>query len=103
MTRCLLTKHLDNWWTLKSLGKPELHSEYNLNFTDDYNWFFKVSKIKANESFHLKITDSDKDWNPNTFGFDFETKKNGTYLKFSHKNWSENNDHFFVGQCFEMS
>ncbi|ULC60535.1 SRPBCC domain-containing protein [Flaviramulus sp. BrNp1-15] len=87
-------EHLDNWWTLKSSGKPELNSEYNLNFTDTYNWFCKVSKVKENESFHLKMTDSDKDWNPTTFGFDLEVKENATYLKFSHKNWPENNEHF---------
>ncbi|NNC51017.1 MAG: SRPBCC domain-containing protein [Flaviramulus sp.] len=89
-----LPEHLNNWWTLKSSGKPELNSEYNLNFTDQYNWFCKVSKIKENESFHLRMTDSDKDWNPTTFGFDLELKENGTYLKFSHENWPENNDHF---------
>ncbi|MGB5420251.1 SRPBCC family protein [Algibacter sp.] len=85
--------HLNNWWTLKSSGTPELNSEYNLNFTDKYNWFCKVSQIKTNESFHLKMTKSDKDWNPTTFGFDLEPKENGTYLKFSHVNWPENNDH----------
>lgn len=87
-------EHLDNWWTLKSFGKPGLSSEYNLNFTDKYDWYCKVSKVKTNESFHLKMTKSDKDWNPTTFGFDLEAKENGTYLKFSHVNWSENNDHF---------
>lgn len=30
-------KHLNNWWTLKSTGKPELSEEYNLNFADKYN------------------------------------------------------------------
>ena len=85
--------HLNNWWTLKSLGKPELGAEYNLNFTDDHNWFCEVSKVIPNESFHLKMTKSDKDWNPTTFGFDIDEKGNGTYLKFSHVNWPENNDH----------
>lgn len=87
-------KHLDNWWTLKSSGKPVLNSEYNLNFTDQYNWFCKVSKLKESESFHLKMIESDKDWNPTTFGFDLQAKENVTYLKFSHENWPENNDHF---------
>tara|TARA_R110000868_G_scaffold53370_3_gene167641 strand:+ start:671 stop:1099 length:429 start_codon:yes stop_codon:yes gene_type:complete len=86
--------HLDNWWTLKSSGKPELNAEYNLNFTDQYNWFCKVSKIKVNESIHFKMTKSDSDWNPTTFGFDLEAKENGAYLKFSHENWPANNDHF---------
>lgn len=87
-------KHLDNWWTLKSSGTPELNSEYNLNFTDDYNWFCKVSKVKTNESFHLKMTKSDEDWNPTTFGFDLEETENGTLVKFSHINWLKENHHF---------
>lgn len=87
-------KHLDNWWTLKSSGIPELHAEYNLNFTDDYNWFGIVSKVKRNESFHLKMTDADKDWNPTTFGFDLETKSDSTLVKFCHVNWQNDNHHF---------
>jgi len=88
------SEHLNNWWTLKSSGRPEVGSEYNLNFTDDYNWFCKVSEVKINESFHLKMTQSDKDWNPTTFGFDLEVQNNGTMLKFSHINWKEDNHHF---------
>lgn len=89
-----LPKHLDNWWTLKSSGKPELNSEYNLNFTDDYNWYCKVSEMETNQSIHFTMTQSDKDWNPTTFGFVLEEKDNGTLVKFSHKNWPENNDYF---------
>lgn len=89
-----IPKHLDNWWTLKSSGKPELNSEYNLNFTDEYNWFCIVSKVKENEFFYLKMTQSDNDWNPTTFGFDLEEKENGTYVKFSHTDWTEVNNHF---------
>ncbi|WOD43258.1 SRPBCC family protein [Hwangdonia lutea] len=87
-------EHLNNWWTLKSSGKPELNSEYNLNFTDDYNWFCKVSKVINNASFHLKMTEADKDWEPTTFGFNLEQTENGTLVKFSHVNWPENNHHF---------
>ena len=87
-------KHLDNWWILKSSGKPDLGTEYNLNFTDDYNWFCKVSEVRKNESFHLKMTKSDKDWNPTTFGFELEPTHNETMLKFSYINGSDNNNHF---------
>ena len=89
-----LPQHLDNWWTLKSSGKPELQAEYNLNFTDQYKWFCKVSKVNPNESFHLKMIKSNDDWNPTTFGFDLEEVKNGTLLKFSHVNWLKENHHF---------
>lgn len=87
-------EHLNNWWTLKSSGKPEIDATYNLNFTDTYDWYCKVTVCRANESFHLKMTKSDKDWDPTTFGFDLEEKDNSTYLRFSHVNWPEQNDHF---------
>jgi uncharacterized protein YndB with AHSA1/START domain len=89
-----LPKHLDNWWTLKSSGHPELNAEYNLNFTDTYDWYCKVSKIKTNTSFHLKMLKADKDWNPTTFGFEFEANTIGTMVRFSHVDWPKNNDHF---------
>ena len=88
-----LPEHLNNWWSLKSSGEPELGAVYNLNFTDQYNWFGKVSECKSNESFFIKMTDSDTDWNPTTFGFTLEEKENGTYLRFSHTGWQKNNDH----------
>jgi uncharacterized protein YndB with AHSA1/START domain len=87
-------EHLNNWWTLKSSGVPKLNSEYNLNFTDKYDWYCKVSEIKPNVSFHLKMTKSDKDWEPTTFGFEMEPNEKGTYLRFRHENWPEQNDHF---------
>ncbi|GAB1856331.1 hypothetical protein MHTCC0001_11660 [Flavobacteriaceae bacterium MHTCC 0001] len=87
-------KHLDNWWTLKSSGVPKLGAEYNLNFTDDYNWYCEVSELKVNESIHFKMTKSDADWNPTTFGFDLKPKENGTLVEFSHINWPKQNHHF---------
>ena len=98
-----LPEHLNNWWTLKSSGKPELHSEYNLNFTDNYNWFCNVSKLKANESFYLKMTQSDSDWNSTTFGFDLEVQEKGTLVKFSHVSWQEANHQFKTASfCWAM-
>ena len=89
-----LPEHLDNWWTLKSFGKPKLGETYNLNFTDEYDWFCQVTVCKSNDSFYLKMTNSDKDWNPTTFGFDLEEQENGTYLNFSHVDWAETNFEF---------
>ncbi|XCF05553.1 SRPBCC domain-containing protein [Tamlana crocina] len=87
-------KHLDNWWTLKSSGIPEIGAEYNLNFTDKYDWYCKVSKVIPNQSFHLKMSKADADWSPTTFGFDLEKTEKGTMVLFSHINWPEANNHF---------
>ena len=79
-----LPEHLNNWWPLKSSGTPELDPVYNLKFTDQYNWFGKVVQVEANTSFFIKMTDSDADWNPKTFGFTLEEKENAVCLRFSH-------------------
>ena len=89
-----LPEHLNNWWTLKSSGIPELNTEYNLNFTDDYNWYCKISEVKINNFIHFSMTKSDNDWNPTTFGFELEEHDNGTLVKFSHENWQLANHHF---------
>lgn len=89
-----LPKHLNNWWTLKCVGTPKLNSEYNLNFTDTYNWYGKVSSCILNKSFYIKMTKSDPDWEDTTFGFELEEVDNGTLLKFSHENWQKLNHHF---------
>lgn len=96
-------KHLDNWWTLKSSGKPELHAEYNLNFTDEYDWYCKVSKVKSDASIHFKMVKADNDWNPTTFGFDLEQTEKGTLVKFSHVDWQYANNHFKTASfCWAM-
>ena len=87
-----LPEHLNNWWPLKSSGEPEVGAVYNLNFTDAYNWFGEVSVCDINRSFFIKMTDSDADWNPTTFGFTLEKKEDNVYLRFSHTGWLENND-----------
>ncbi len=88
-----LPEHLNNWWSLKSSGEPKSGTIYNLNFTDAYNWYGQVSEVKENESFFIQMTDADDDWNPTTFGFAMEEKENGTYVRFSHTGWPEENDH----------
>jgi uncharacterized protein YndB with AHSA1/START domain len=87
-------KHLNNWWTLKASGEPTLNTEYNLHFTDLYDWYGKVTEVQYNEVFCITMTKSDPDWDNTTFGFHLKTVENGTQLDFAHKNWSKNNDHY---------
>ena len=85
---------LINWWPLKCSGVPEIGETYNFNFTDAYDWYAEVRSSKLNSHIYYKMTQSDADWNPTTFGFDLEEKENGIYLKFFHKDWPESNTHF---------
>tara|TARA_B100000945_G_C20328446_1_gene571174 strand:+ start:240 stop:695 length:456 start_codon:yes stop_codon:yes gene_type:complete len=88
-------EHLINWWPQKCKGTLEENQEYNFFFTPEYDWYGKVVKIEKNKSFHIKMTKSDPDWDPTSFGFDLEESNNGTVqLKFWHVGWPECNHHF---------
>ncbi len=87
-------EHLINWWPLYCTGTPETGEIYNLNFTDDYDWYGKVIKVEANKSFHIKMTKSDENWNHTSFGFDLENSENGVVLKFQHTGWLSFNDEY---------
>lgn len=89
-----LPQHLNNWWPLKSSGTPEVGAIYNLNFTSEYNWYGKVVTSDKGKAFYIKMTESDENWNPTTFGFDIEESKDGVQLKFSHTNWLKCNAEF---------
>ena len=87
-------QHLNNWWPLKSTGKPKIGSEYNFYFGDEYDWYAEVIRCVPNESFHVKMTQSDEDWASTSFGFDLKGNKNGANITFQHINWSSCNIHF---------
>jgi uncharacterized protein YndB with AHSA1/START domain len=87
-------KDLVHWWPLKCSGSPKNGEEYNFYFGEPYDWYGKVTECKENESFHIKMTKSDNDWNPTTFGFDLIQNEGTTWVHFTHKNWPEENNHF---------
>lgn len=87
-------EHLINWWPLKCTGIPKENEEYNFFFTPEYDWYGKVIKSEKNKSFHIKMTTSDSDWNPTSFGFDLEQKNLKVQVKFWHIGWPECNAHF---------
>lgn len=87
---------LNNWWTLKCSGIPEVGVEYNFYFSPEYDWYGNVIKYEPGKAFHIKMTKSDSDWNPTSFGFDFVKagEGEGVQLKFWHIGWPECNHHF---------
>ncbi len=87
-------KHLINWWPLACDGKPEEGETYNFNFTDVYDWYGIVLKAEKNKSFHIKMTKSDKNWTPTSFGFDLQELNSGVNLRFWHMGWPKLNKEF---------
>ncbi len=87
-------QHLINWWPLRCKGVCEQGAEYNFFFEPKYDWYGTVSKLIPNQSFHIKMTQSDPDWDPTTLGFDFIPQEDATLVRFSHMGWPECNSHF---------
>ncbi|MCB0664564.1 MAG: SRPBCC domain-containing protein [Saprospiraceae bacterium] len=96
-------EHLINWWPQKCSGTPELGKEYNFQFTEKYDWYGRVSRILPDQSFHVRMTKSDEDWNSTAFGFELEEQNENTVVHFTHLDWSERNAHFRIASfCWAM-
>jgi len=89
-------KGLDAWWTKSSNGQPELGAEYQLYFSDEYNWRAIVLENEQNVKFVLEITVADGDWTGTKIRFFLKEKNGATDLCFEHTGWKETNDHFRV-------
>ena len=89
-----LPEHLVNWWPQRCTGQPEEGSTYNFFFTPAYDWYGEVVKCEPNRAFHIKMTKSDEDWDPTSFGFDLKEEEVGIRLEFWHKGWPACNDHY---------
>lgn len=87
-------EHLIRWWPLKCQGIPKENEVYNFFFSSEYNWYGKVIKLENYKSFYIKMTKSDEDWDPTTFGFDLDQKKDSVLVKFWHVGWPECNENY---------
>lgn len=87
---------LNNWWTLKCSGKPALNEEYNLNFTDEYDWYAKISKFEENKLIEFSMIKAMDDWMSTRFGFELTGEGNQTNVHFYHTNWREQNKEYGV-------
>ena len=85
---------LENWWPLRCSTDNQTPATYNFYFTDEYDWYGVVSKVEKNKSFHIRMTQSDEDWAPTTFGFDLEDANGLVLVKFHHSGWQSTNHHF---------
>lgn len=85
---------LVNWWPKKCSGKAEVGATYNFFFEEPYDWYGEVVKAEEDKSFHIKMTKSDEDWDPTSFGFDLEPLDDKVWVKFRHVGWPACNDHF---------
>ena len=77
-------EHLVNWWPNTCDGIPKENETYNFFFGPDYDWYGKVIKLERNKSFHIKMVESDADWDPTSFGFDLKQHDDKVLVHFWH-------------------
>jgi len=87
-------EHLINWWPQKCSGRVKEGETYNFFFTMEYDWYGEVTQCVPAESFHVKMTKSDEDWDSTSFGFDIHPEEEGVRLAFWHKGWPACNHHY---------
>ncbi|MGR3810262.1 SRPBCC family protein [Jiulongibacter sp. NS-SX5] len=98
-----MPKHLVQWWPKTCKGVPARGEEYNFFFEEPYDWYARVSELEKDKFIYFKMTKSDPDWDPTTFGFELVPHEKGTYLKFFHRDWPEANDHMkYSSFCWAM-
>jgi len=96
-------KHLINWWPSICTGKPMVGEEYNLFFTEEYNWYGIVNEYDFNRKFVIKMTRTSENWDSTSFGFEVEEMNENVLLRFFHSGWKEQNDHFRITSfCWAM-
>lgn len=85
---------LNQWWTLRSNGKPEVGTTYELYFAENYDWRATVVEADPPHRLVLKITDATPDWQGTHVGFTLDESDGQTKLSFEHTGWPEDSDHF---------
>ena len=90
---------LDEWWTARSAGHPELGTEYRLFFEPHYDWRAVVTMANPDRAFELRMAQSDPDWEGTCIGVRLEPQGTATMVRFYHTGWHEANEQFRVSSC----
>lgn len=94
---------LDHWWTVRSAGEPRLGAEYELWFGPLYDWRATVARCVPDAAFELEFTRADKEWVGTRVGFQLQTKDGGTAVRFHHKGWPKETEHYRIScYCWAM-
>lgn len=91
------------WWSQNTVGSPEEGQIYELDFGPGYQWKAKVVFSVAPSEFEWELFDASDDWLGTTVGFRLEKKGESTHVRFHHKGWAHENDHYRTScYCWAM-
>lgn len=94
---------LDQWWTKRSAGEPVLGAEYELWFGPEHDWRATVTRCVPDVEFELEFVRADADWVGTRVGFELESAKSGTQVRFHHSAWPEPTEHYRISSyCWAM-
>lgn len=93
--KCVYTPDgISKWWSISAKGEPRVGNIYEFDFGPDYQWEAVVEDCELNSVFVLRMTVSDSDWEQSLVSFRLETINDRVILRFAHKGWPDENDHF---------
>jgi uncharacterized protein YndB with AHSA1/START domain len=94
---------LDEWWTIRSTGRPTLGATYELDFGPGYFWKAEVTRAEPGSAFELRLTSADAEWTGTTVGFELAPSGDGTQVRFSHRGWPAASAHYRISNhCWAM-
>ena len=91
------------WWSLSAEGNPEEGSIYLLDFGPGYQWKARVEFSVPPAEFEWELIDASEDWLGTTVGFRLEGTDELTNVRFHHKGWAHENEHYRISSyCWAM-
>lgn len=94
---------LDQWWTKRSSGAPNVGTEYELWFGPEYDWRARVTRCAPPRQFELEFVNADQDWVGTRVGFDLASAGGSTQVRFYHLGWAAPNVHYRTScYCWPM-
>ncbi|TDI71018.1 MAG: SRPBCC domain-containing protein [Bacteroidetes bacterium] len=91
------------WWSLSTVGKPNEGEVYDLDFGPGYQWKAKVTYSVRPSEFEWEMIEADDDWRGTRIGFRLEADGEKTSVRFHHKGWPHENDHYRIScYCWAM-
>lgn len=77
--------------------------EYRLYFGEPWDWRACVSRYEPNRAFEWEMIEAMDEWVGTRVGFDLEPIEGGTKVRFHHRGWAEESEHFRISSyCWAM-
>lgn len=94
---------VDKWWSLECSGSPAVGEVYRLFFGEPWDWRARIVLCERGRAFEWEMIDAMPDWMGTRVGFDLDMSGDATRVRFHHRGWKEENEHFRVSSyCWAM-